>query len=174
MQEMPVGSQNRSSPEPLSFSLPTLDRSTTDRSPLGSEDSVSYRASNSHRMRLAMRQLLRLVRSVLRCMPALFRSRSNQALVELALRQQLATFSEKGRRPRISPADRGFWVLLSRVWSGWKEVLVIGQPDTVDRWHRKGFRLYWRSISKPGPGRPPISAEVQALIRRLANENGWL
>lgn len=41
------------------------------------------------------------------------------------------------------------------------------------RRHRKGFRLYWRGISQPGPGRPPISGEVQALIRRLARENGW-
>ena len=41
------------------------------------------------------------------------------------------------------------------------------------RWHRKGFRLYWRTISKRGPGRPPISEEVQALIRRLASENTW-
>jgi transposase InsO family protein len=120
-----------------------------------------------------MRQLLRLMMIVIRCVPAFFRGRSKQAIVELALRQQLATLAEKGRRPRIAPADRGFWVLLSRVWSGWKEILVIVQPDTVVRWHRKGFRLYWRSISKPGPGRPPIPAEVQALIRRFANENGW-
>lgn len=124
-------------------------------------------------MRLAMRRILRLATIVLRCIPAFLRSRSKQAIVERVLRQQLATFAEKGRRPRITPADRGFWVLLSRVWSGWKEVLVIVQPDTVVRWHRNGFRLYWRSISKPGPGRPPISAEVQALIRRLANENCW-
>ena len=41
------------------------------------------------------------------------------------------------------------------------------------RWHRKGFRLYWRWISKRGPGRPPISLEVQELIRRLAAENAW-
>ncbi len=41
------------------------------------------------------------------------------------------------------------------------------------RWHRKGFALYWRSISKPGPGRPPISQELQALIRQLASENDW-
>ncbi len=54
-----------------------------------------------------------------------------------------------------------------------KEALVIVKPDTVIRWHRKGFRLYWRGISQPGPGRPPISGEVQALIRRLARENGW-
>ncbi len=50
---------------------------------------------------------------------------------------------------------------------------MIVKPDTVIRWHRKGFRLYWRSISKRGPGRPPISEELQALIRRLASENHW-
>jgi putative transposase len=50
---------------------------------------------------------------------------------------------------------------------------VIVKPDTVVRWHRKGFRLHWRSISKRGPGRPPTSKEVQTLIRRLASENDW-
>jgi putative transposase len=125
-------------------------------------------------MRLAMWQLLKLATISLRCIPALFRSRSKQAIVELALRQQLATYSQKGRRPQIAPADRAFWVILSQLWSGWKETLVIVQPATVVRWHRKGFRLYWRSISTPGPGRPPIPAEVQALIRRFADENGWL
>lgn len=120
-------------------------------------------------MRLAMRQLLKLATIALRCVPAFFRSRSKQAIVELALRQQLATFAEKGRRPWINPSDRGFWVLLQRVCSEWKEILITVQPDTVTRWHRKGFRLYWRSNSKPGPGRPPIPAEVQTLIRRLAD-----
>ncbi len=123
-------------------------------------------------MHLAMGHLLKLAMIFLRCIPAFFRSRTKQAIVELALRQQLATFTEKGRRPWITPADRGFWVFLSQVWSGWKEILVIVQPETVVRWHRKGFRLYWRSISKRGPGQPPIPAEVQALIRRFANENG--
>jgi len=64
-------------------------------------------------MRLAMRHLLKLATIVLRCIPAFFRSRSKQAIVELALRQQLATYTQKGRRPRTTPADRGFWVLLS-------------------------------------------------------------
>ncbi len=124
-------------------------------------------------MHLAMWHLLKLTAIFLRCIPAFFRSRNKQALVELDLRQQLATYSQKGRRPRIAPADRAFWILLSRMWSGWKDALIIVQPDTVVRWHRKGFRLYWRSISKRGPGRPPTPAEVQALIRRFANENGW-
>ena len=120
-----------------------------------------------------MRHLLKRLTIFLRCIPAFFRSRSKQAIVELALRQQLATFAQKGRRPRITPAGRSFWVLLSRVWPGWKEILVIVQPETVVRWHRKGFRLYWRSISKRGPGRPPIPTEVRVLIRRSADENGW-
>jgi hypothetical protein len=73
-----------------------------------------------------MWQLVRLFKIVFRCAPAFFRSRSTQAIVELALRQKLATFAEKGRRPQITPTDRGFWVLLSRIWSGWKEILAIG------------------------------------------------
>ena len=116
-------------------------------------------------MRLIIRHLLKLLVNFLPCTPAFFRSRNEQAVVELALRQQLASYALKGPKPRITPADRAFWVFLSRVWSGWKEILVIVQPETVVRWHRKGFRLYWRSISKRGPGRPPIPAEVQALIR---------
>jgi len=124
-------------------------------------------------MHLAMGHLLKLATILLRCIPPFFRSRNEQAIVELTLRQQLATYSQKGRRPRITPADRGFWVFLSQVWPRWKEILVIVQLNTVVRWHRRGFRLYWRSISKHGPGRPVIPAEVQALIRRFANENGW-
>jgi transposase InsO family protein len=69
--------------------------------------------------------------------------------------------------------DRAFWVALFRFWPRWRDTLVIVKPDTVIRWHRKGFRLYWRSISKRGPGRPPISDELKTLIRRLADENGW-
>jgi len=123
-------------------------------------------------MHLTMWRLLKFVMLLLRCTLAFFRNRNEQALVELALRQQLATFALQGSKPRITSVDRTFWVFLSRSWSGWKEILVIVQPDTVVRWHRKGFRLYWRSISKRGPGRPPISPEILALIHRFANENG--
>jgi hypothetical protein len=61
----------------------------------------------------------------------IFRSRNEPALVELALRQQLATYAQKGPRPRITPVDRAFCVFLSQFWSGWKETLVIVQPETV-------------------------------------------
>ena len=106
-------------------------------------------------------------------LPGLFRTRREQAVVELALRQQLAIYAQKQPRPRITNADRGFWVALFRFWPRWRSVLVVVQPETVVRWHRKGFRLHWRSLSKPGPGRPPISPEVQELIRRMAAENPW-
>ena len=124
-------------------------------------------------MLLAMWHLLKLATTLFRCVLAFFRSRKEQAIIELALRQQLATYAQKGPKPRITPVDRIFWAFLSRTWSSWREALVIVQPDTVVRWHRKGFRLYWRSISKRGPGRPPIPLETQALIRQFANENGW-
>jgi transposase InsO family protein len=120
-----------------------------------------------------MQALLNLLTALSRCALAFIRSRKEQAIVELALRQQLATYAQKQRKPTLALVDRAFWVALFRFWPAWKEVLVIVKPDTVSRWHRKGFRLYWRSISKRGPGRPPISEEVQALIRRLAGENGW-
>jgi len=70
-------------------------------------------------MHLAMWPLLRFVMLLLRCVPAFFRNRNDQAIVELALRQQLATFALKGPRPRITSVDRTFWVFLSRIWSGW-------------------------------------------------------
>ena len=50
---------------------------------------------------------------------------------------------------------------------------MIVKPDTVVRWHREGFRIYWRWISKRGPGRPRLPAEVQELIHRFAVENAW-
>ncbi len=120
-----------------------------------------------------MRTLVNLSVALLYSVLALFRSRQEQAIVELALRQQLATYAQQHRRPGLSPLDRAFWVALSQLWPGWRDHLVVVRPETVVRWHRQGFRRYWRSISTPGPGRPPISEETKALIVRMATENRW-
>ncbi len=64
-----------------------------------------------------------------------------------------------------------FWVLLSRFWPEWRSALAIVQPDTVLRWHRVGFRLYWRRISKNRGGRPRVDRECRNLIARIAREN---
>jgi transposase InsO family protein len=111
--------------------------------------------------------------AALRSLLALFRSHQEQTIVELALRQQLAVYAQRHPRPRLSPLDRAFWVALARCWPRWKSALVVVQPETVIRWHREGFRRFWRSISTPGPGRPPISEEARKLIVRLATENPW-
>jgi hypothetical protein len=120
-----------------------------------------------------VRGVLILWFSVLRSSAALFRGREDQAIIELALRQQLAVYARRRPKPRLSPADRKFWVALSRLWPRWESVLVIVRPETVVRWHQRRFRSYWRSISAPGPGRPPVSKEVQELIIRMATENRW-
>jgi len=103
-----------------------------------------------------------------------FRSRRDLLLENLALRQQLATLVPR-RRPLIRPADRAFWVALRRMWSGWADALVIVKPETVIRWHRAGFRLYWRWLSRRDKrgGRPAVDREVRDLIRRMATENRW-
>jgi putative transposase len=120
-----------------------------------------------------LRALLILLASVLRNAIALFRSRKNQAIVELALRQQLAVYVHQHPRPRLSPLDRAFWVTLSRAWPPWRGALILVQPETVICWHRRAFRGYWRWASKPGPGRPATSEETKALIVRMATENRW-
>jgi transposase InsO family protein len=120
-----------------------------------------------------MQALLSFATLLLRGVLAFFRSRGEQAIVELALRQQLAIYAQARPRPRLTSLDRAFWVALHRLWPRWKEVLVIVKPETVVRWHRKGFRLYWWALSRRGPGRPRIPQELRELIRRLAFENGW-
>jgi hypothetical protein len=124
-------------------------------------------------MARVMRALLSLGIPILRSVAALFRSRQDQSVVELALRQQLAVYAHRHRRPRLSPLDRASWIALSRLWPRWRSALVRVRPETVIRWHRRGFRRYWRSISTPGPGRPPLSEETQALLVRMATEKRW-
>src|SRR5882672_1073819 len=99
--------------------------------------------------------LLSLVTLMVRSAIALFRTRENQAIVELALRQHLAVYVHRHPRPRLSPLDRAFWVFLSRFWRHWRSALVLVRPETVIRWHRKAFRGYWRWISKPGSAADP-------------------
>jgi len=68
-----------------------------------------------------------------------------------------------------------FWVGLSQVLSDWGSALVIVKPETVIAWHRKAFRLFWTwKVQQGKPGRPAISLEISALIRRMSRENpGW-
>ncbi len=90
----------------------------------------------------------------------------------LALRQQLIVLKRQQKRPNLKSRDRLFWVILSRIWSGWRSTLLIVQPDTVVRWHRTAFRLYWRRKSgSVKRGRPPISSEVRAFVITMIEGN---
>ena len=103
---------------------------------------------------------------------ALFTNQSALAAENLALRQQLTIYHRSVKRPQLQPRDRFFWVVLSHLWQRWREVLIIVQPETVIRWHRQGFALYWRWRSKvQRPGRPQIDREIRDLIRRMSAEN---
>ncbi|MBN1611298.1 MAG: helix-turn-helix domain-containing protein, partial [Polyangiaceae bacterium] len=117
-------------------------------------------------MRLLVALLIWLLRATLV-------SRGSLALENLALRQQLATYTRTQKRPRLMPGDRAFWVALSRVWQGWRSPLAFVKPATVIDWHRRGFRRYWRWRSRK-PGRPRIADDHIALIRRISSEQpGW-
>ena len=79
---------------------------------------------------------------------------------------------EKSPRPKVPNEDRAFWVLLRRLWPRWSDTLVIVQPETVVRWHRAGFRPFWRRKPRRGRvGRPIAQAETRELIHRTAREN---
>jgi transposase InsO family protein len=109
-----------------------------------------------------------ILRIILQLSRALFRDRSRLALENLALRQQLAILRHKAPRPRLHQADRAFWVSLARVWDQWRSALILVRPETVLRWHRQGFRYFWRWKSR---GRPCASPDLIRLIRRMSQEN---
>jgi putative transposase len=101
------------------------------------------------------------------------RSRRHLVLENLALRQQLAILKRRHPRPQLDWFDKLFWIIAHRFWPIWKEALIVVTPETVVRWHRAGFRFYWRWISrvqKPA-GRRRVSKEVRDLILQMIAEN---
>ena len=107
---------------------------------------------------------------IVRALRSALRSRRELALENLVLRQQIAVLKRRHPRPRSTGADRSFWVPISRIRSGWRGSLHIVQPETVVRWHRQGFRYYWRWKSR-GRGRPTVGPEIRALTRRMCQSN---
>ncbi len=102
-----------------------------------------------------------------------FQSKAELLLMIAALEQQLTVFKKKQPRPKLTKTDRLFWVFLKRFFNEWKKVLFLVKPDTVVRWHKKGFKLYWKFLCKRGigKGKPPIDKEIVRLIQRFTQEN---
>ena len=107
---------------------------------------------------------------------ALLQPRAVLAARLLAAESQLTVCThriqaKKDPRPRFTAAFRLLWIILSKsvnVWQAWVHAM---QPATVTRWHRTAFRLFWRWKSRRKRGRPSIRQEMQALIRKLSQEN---
>ena len=113
-----------------------------------------------------------MIWSFLRSLISAFKTRRSLALENLALRQQLVVLHRYAKRPRLSDLDRGFWVLLRRIWTDWARVFVIVKPETVVRWHRSGFKQYWtRKSQRRRPGRPGVPSEIRELIREMSKAN---
>ena len=100
-------------------------------------------------------------------------SRRDLLLENLALRQQLAVLKRRHPQPRFAAPDKMFWVVLRRLWPGWKRALILVQPETVVRWHRAGFKLYWTWLSRyrNRMGRKCVSKELRELIFPMVAEN---
>jgi len=102
----------------------------------------------------------------------MFKLNRHLIIENLVLRQQLSIMKQSVKRPKIRNRDRIFWVFLSRFWKGWRETIIVVKPETVIRWHRKGFKLFWTYKSrKRGLGRPSIDAKLKNLIEDMAKAN---
>jgi putative transposase len=103
----------------------------------------------------------------------LLRARRDLLLKNLALRQQLTVLKRRHPRPRLDLFDKLFWVAIRRFGPHEQQSVIAVTPETVVRWHRGGFRLYWKLISKVRRpvGRRQTSKEVRELIFQMVVEN---
>ena len=116
--------------------------------------------------------MIALLCFVLAVLTSPFKSKSRLEAENAALRHQLIILRRRVHgRVRPTNNDRWFFIQLYRWYPAILRALVIIEPETVVRWHRAGFRCYWRWRSRSGGGRPQISAELRALIRRMSIEN---
>jgi transposase InsO family protein len=102
----------------------------------------------------------------------LFKSRRRLEVENLFLRYQLNIVLRRAPQClRLRGSDRALLVWMTRVWPSLLGLARVVQPDTIVRWHRAGFRAYWRWKSQGRAGRPRIQRELRDLIRRMCKEN---
>jgi putative transposase len=101
----------------------------------------------------------------------LSRSKADLLVENALLRQQLIVLHRQVKRPQLTNGDRFRLVLLARCTKFWNHALHIIQPDTLLRWHRDLFRLYWRHISKNREKKQRIPSKVIQLIRKIIQDN---
>ena len=109
---------------------------------------------------------------VLAILASPFKSKLQLEAENAVLRHQLIVLKRRLRgRVRLTNNDRWFFIQLYRRFPSILKVLTIIRPETLVRWHRAGFRCYWRWKSRPQGGRPQIDTELRVLIQRMSVEN---
>ncbi len=101
----------------------------------------------------------------------LARSKPQLVAQNLLLRQQLVVLNRSAKRPRFTAADRCLFVVLASKLQNWKEAVLIVKPETILRWHRQGFQLFWKRRSRARSCDPKIPAETITLIQQMAADN---
>ena len=115
-----------------------------------------------------------MVRFLVWVISAALKPKARLVAENLCLRQQWLVLHRRHPQPRLRNADRQFWICASRWFAGWRNSLLIVKPETVLRWHRRGWRAYWSWRSNRQHrriGRRPIPQNLQTLILQMAAEN---
>jgi putative transposase len=112
-----------------------------------------------------------MIRSLLLSCLALFKSTSQVRLENIFLRKQLEILARTSSRPRLRSSDRFFLSTMTNVFCSWKETLLLIKPETVIRWHRQSFRVFWKWKSRSEAGRPKIPQAQIDLIKQMASDN---
>ena len=116
--------------------------------------------------------MIYLLRLLCGALIGLLRSGARREAEILVLRHQINVLRRKSpSRPALSNVDRLLFVLLSRLVPTTLDALKVVRPGTVMRWHRVGFRAYWRWKSRPRGGRPRTPREIRKLIRDMSIAN---
>jgi len=120
-------------------------------------------------VRKQVAMLLSLIADAVRYLGLSLRPSPALAAENLFLRKQLALYQERQVKPRRATNAVRVAMIWLAGWFNWRSALSIVTPETFTRWHRQGFRWFWRRKSKPG--RPALPKDLQSLIRRMALEN---
>src|SRR6516225_9004885 len=117
--------------------------------------------------------MIALLCFVLNVLVSLFKSKSRLEAENAALRHQVVVLRRivVHRRVRLTNSDRMSFIQLYRWFPSILKVITVVRPETLVRWHRAGFRCYWRWKSRSLGGRPQIGTELRALIRRMSVES---
>jgi len=134
---------------------------------------IDFRATAAHLVRTALNFGLQLLLDWMRFVVSIVRSRAASSAEILFLRKQLAFYQEHQIKPRRLTEEARVSLAFWSQWFNWRESLVIVKPETLIRWHGKGFQLFWRRKSRMG--RPGLRADIRQLIVRMVKENPtWL